>query len=106
MSQHRIGSLSDFSANAAHRVVVDGEDLVIVRDGDNVYALEDRCSHAEVALSDGDVSGCEIECYLHGATFDARTGEATSLPATEPVRTYPVTIEDPDGAAAVYVEIG
>lgn len=106
MSRHKVGHLNDFAPNAAHPVIVDGEDVVIIRDGEQVYAIEDRCSHAEVALSDGDVNGCEIECYLHGATFDVRTGDATGLPATAPVRTFPVTIEDPNGTAAVYVEIG
>ena len=106
MSQVKVGHLGDFAPNTAHRVDVDGEDVVIIRDGDVVYALEDRCSHAEVALSDGDVTGCEIECYLHGAKFDVRTGAALSLPATEPVKTFSVMIDDPDGTAAVYVEIG
>ena len=106
MTKHKVGQLRDFNPNTAHHVVVDGEDVVLVRNGDDVYALEDRCSHTEVALSDGDVNGCEIECFLHGATFDVRTGEATGLPATAPVKTFPVTIEDPDGTASVYVEIG
>lgn len=106
MTPFKVGHLQDFPPNEAHHVVVDGEDLVLVREGDDVYALEDRCSHAEVALSDGDVDGTSIECFLHGATFDVRTGEPTGLPATKPVKTYPVHIEDPDGAAAVFVEIG
>ena len=106
MSRFKVGHLADFRPNTAHRIEADGEELVIVRDGDTLYALEDRCSHAEVALSDGDVNGCEIECFLHGASFDVRTGEPTSLPATKPVKTYPITIDEPDGTAAVYVEIG
>ena len=106
MAPFKVGHLADFPPNAAHHVIVDGEDLVLVRDGSSVYALEDRCSHADVALSDGDVDGCRIECFLHGATFDVRTGEPTGLPATKPVKTFPVRIEDPDGAAAVFVEIG
>lgn len=106
MTAIKVGHLSDFAPNEAHHLVIDGEDVVVVRDGNSLYALEDRCSHAEVALSDGDVDGCFIECFLHGATFDVRTGEPTALPATKPVKTFPVSIEDPDGAAAVYVEIG
>lgn len=106
MTEFKVGHLADFPPNAAHAIEVDGEQLVLVRDGASVYALEDRCSHADVALSDGDVDGCSIECFLHGATFDVRTGAPTGLPATKPVQTYPVRIEDPDGTAAVYVEIG
>ena len=41
------------------------------------------CSHAEVALSEGDVTDCQIECWLHGSMFDLRTGKPTNLPATE-----------------------
>lgn len=106
MSQFKVGHLADYAPNTAYRVDVDGEDVVLVRDGNHMYALEDRCSHAEVALSDGDVNGCEIECFLHGAKFDVRSGQALSLPATSAVKTFPVTIDDPDGTAAVYVEIG
>ena len=106
MSLHKLGFVSDFAADEAHRLEIDGEDIVVVRYGDHLYVVEDRCSHAEVALSDGDVSGSRIECYLHGATFDVRTGDALSLPATQPIKTFPVTIEDPDGAAVAFVEIG
>lgn len=106
MTLFKLGHVQDLAANEAHRFEFDGEDIVVVRDGNTVYAIEDRCSHAEVALSDGDVNGCEIECFLHGATFDVRTGEPLSLPATKPVKTFPVRIEDPDGAAMAFVEIG
>lgn len=106
MSRFRLGHVRDFAVNEAHAFEFDGEEIVVVRDGDTLYAVEDRCSHAEVALSDGDVNGCEIECYLHGATFDVRTGAALALPATQPVKTFPISIEDPDGAAVAYVEIG
>lgn len=106
MSRFRLGHVLDFAANEAHPFEFDGEAIVVVRDGAALYAVEDRCSHAEVSLSDGDVNGCVIECFLHGATFDVRTGQALSLPATKPVKTFPVSIEDPDGAAVAYVEIG
>ena len=80
---------------------VDGEDVVIVRVGDDVYALQDECSHAAIALSEGEVEGCEIECFLHGSRFDLRTGKPVNLPATEPVPAYPVTVADGN----VYVDV-
>jgi 3-phenylpropionate/trans-cinnamate dioxygenase ferredoxin subunit len=46
-----------------------------------------------VSLSDGEVDGCTIECWLHGSTFDLRSGKPLSLPATQPVPVYPVTVE-------------
>lgn len=85
--------LDDVVEGKALGLVIDEVDVALVRDGENVYAISDWCSHAQVPLSDGDVEGCEIECYLHGSRFDVRTGEALNLPATEPVPTYPTKIE-------------
>ncbi len=65
-----------------------------MRNGDDVFAIHDECSHAAIPLSEGEVEGCEIECWLHGSRFDLRTGKPTGLPATEPV---PIT---PSGSRA------
>ncbi len=59
-----------------------------------MHAIDDRCSHAEASLSEGDVDDGEIECWLHGATFDLTTGEATALPATAPVAVHTTTVAD------------
>jgi len=69
-------------------------------DGD-LYALEDRCSHQEARLSDGFIDGCAVECPLHAASFNLKTGEPDGLPATKPVRTFPVRVE----AGQIVVEI-
>ena len=59
-----------------------------------------------VALSEGEVEGCTLECWLHGSRFDLRTGKPTGLPATEPVATFPVEVRtEPDGTSAVYVDV-
>lgn len=68
---------------------------------DNFYAIYDECSHAQIALSEGEIEGCTLECWLHGSRFDLRTGEPTGPPATKPVPVYPVEIRDGD----VYVSI-
>ena len=74
---------------------VDGVELAIVHaDDDNFYAVRDECSHASIKLSEGEVDGCTIECWLHGSRFDLRTGEPSGLPATEPVAIFPVEIRD------------
>jgi 3-phenylpropionate/trans-cinnamate dioxygenase ferredoxin subunit len=86
-------ALADVPEGGALAVVVDGVELALVRDGDTVYAIADECSHAAIPLSEGEVEGCEIECWLHGSRFDLRTGKPVNLPATEPVQTYPTTIE-------------
>ena len=85
--------LADVPEGGALAVVVDGVEIALVRDGDTVYAIADECSHAAIPLSEGEVEGCEIECWLHGSRFDLRTGKPVNLPATEPVQTYPTTIE-------------
>jgi nitrite reductase/ring-hydroxylating ferredoxin subunit len=69
-------------------------------DGD-LYALEDRCSHQEFPLSDGELHGSDLMCIYHGAHFDACTGKNKALPAVRPVKSYPVEARD-DG---IYVEL-
>jgi 3-phenylpropionate/trans-cinnamate dioxygenase ferredoxin subunit len=68
--------------------------FAIVRAEDGAfYAIDDTCTHAEVSLSEGDIDGCEIECWAHGSRFDLRTGAPHELPAMTPVRTYPIRVE-------------
>jgi len=92
----RACAVADVPDGQALRVEVDGLDVAVVRDGDAFYAIEDECSHAAVALSEGDVEGCEIECWMHGSRFDLRTGKALGPPATEPVPVFPVQITGDD----------
>ncbi|RJQ75775.1 non-heme iron oxygenase ferredoxin subunit [Pseudonocardiaceae bacterium YIM PH 21723] len=97
---HRACALSELDDRKPFPVEVDGTPVVLVRDGDTVHALRDECSHASVALSEGEVTKQGIECWLHGACFDLRTGEPNSLPATDPVDVFPVDIRD----GVVYVD--
>jgi 3-phenylpropionate/trans-cinnamate dioxygenase ferredoxin component len=89
--------LSDLPADgqAAHFEVAGAPVALVATEGD-YFAIKDECSHASVALSEGEVDGYTIECWLHGSCFDLRTGEPTNLPATEPVPVYPVKIEGDD----------
>lgn len=74
------------------KVTIDGEDICLTRVGDQVFAIGDLCTHSDASLSEGDVTDFKIECWLHGAEFDLRTGEALTLPANIPAKTYPVTV--------------
>ena len=78
--------------------VVRWEDLEIgiVNCGGDILAVEDRCSHDDGDLMEGDVDEetCTVECPRHGSEFDLRTGKPLNLPAYVPIETYPVTIED------------
>lgn len=85
-------TLSDLDDGKPHGVEVDDVAIVLVRQGDVVHALRDECSHAELALSEGELTSKGLECWLHGSCFDLRTGMPSSPPATEPVEVYPVTI--------------
>jgi 3-phenylpropionate/trans-cinnamate dioxygenase ferredoxin subunit len=67
--------LSELEVTKPVRVVLDGVPVALVRlDDDSVHAVGDTCTHADVSLAEGDVDGCTIECWLHGSTFDLRTG--------------------------------
>lgn len=99
MSFERVASVDAIAKGAALAVTLsaEGGDIPIAlvhADDDQFYAIYDECSHAAVALSEGEVDGCTLECWLHGSRFDLRTGEPTGLPATEPVPVYPVEIRD------------
>ena len=89
-------ALDDLAPGTATRIVIDGVPIAVVRIDDDVYAISDICSHANVSLSGGEVwcEEREIECPKHGSTFDLRTGEPQSLPAVKAVPTYIVKVED------------
>jgi 3-phenylpropionate/trans-cinnamate dioxygenase ferredoxin subunit len=97
----RACALSDLDDGKPFGVEVDDVEIVLVRQGDSVHALRDECSHAELALSEGEVTPQGIECWLHGSCFDLRTGEPSSPPATEPVEVFAVEIRDGE----VYVDL-
>ena len=92
----RACGVADVAPGQALQVDLADRDVAVVRDGDDWYAVDDECSHAAIPLSEGDVEGCEIECWLHGSRFDLRTGKPSGPPATEPVRIYPVRVEGDD----------
>ena len=93
----RACALDELPDVGAIQVIIDGDAYAIVRDEEGgIHALEDRCTHAEVALSEGEVEDCSIECWLHGSRFDVRTGDPSGPPATIPVAVYPVKIDGDD----------
>jgi 3-phenylpropionate/trans-cinnamate dioxygenase ferredoxin component len=101
MGFERACSLDDFREGEALAATIDDQDVAIAHEGDEVFAVEDTCSHAYVPLSEGEVEGCTVECWLHGSRFDLRTGKPTGLPATEPVATFAVEVRGND----VYVDV-
>ncbi|MBE8472144.1 non-heme iron oxygenase ferredoxin subunit [Streptomyces justiciae] len=83
------------------RFEVEGVPVSLVLVEDEVFAIHDVCSHSAVSLSEGEVDGCTVECWLHGSRFDLRSGKPLDPPASRPVPVYPVRIED----GCVYVDV-
>jgi 3-phenylpropionate/trans-cinnamate dioxygenase ferredoxin subunit len=96
MSFQRACGTADVAPGSALAVEVGDTDVAVVRAGDDWYAIADECSHASIPLSEGDVEGCEIECWLHGSRFDLRTGKPSGPPATDPVAVYAVQVDGDD----------
>jgi 3-phenylpropionate/trans-cinnamate dioxygenase ferredoxin subunit len=87
----RLDELPEVGAAAAD---INGKIVAIVRtESGEVHAVDDTCSHANVSLSEGELDGCTLECWLHGSRFDIRTGEPSGPPATIPIAVYAVKIE-------------
>jgi len=103
VSLERLCATGDLADGEARRFEVGERSIALIRLSGEWYALGDRCSHADISLSEGEVlvDECAIECWKHGSSFDLRTGEPQSLPATRPVPTYNVKVEGDD----VWVEI-
>ncbi|MHB8681637.1 MAG: non-heme iron oxygenase ferredoxin subunit [Acidimicrobiales bacterium] len=94
----RLCARDDMAPDTTRGFDVPGHRVALVRIGDDFYALGDTCSHEDYSLSEGQVfpEECELECWKHGSTFDLRTGEPRSLPATKPVPVYEVRVEGDD----------
>lgn len=97
-------SFDELGDGAARGVEIDGVPVAVVRVGDDVYAIGDVCSHANVLLSGGEVwcDELEIECPKHGSTFSLITGEPSTLPATQPVTVHRADVVD--GSVVVTLE--
>ncbi len=88
-----VARLPDVPAGTAKVVTVGDRDIAICNADGRICAIDNICTHDEGSLDEGDLDGFEIECPLHGARFDVRTGEATEAPAFLPVDTFPVRLE-------------
>ena len=98
----RVASEADFEQRNLITIEAGHEAVVVAKIGPNYFAIEDRCSHDDNPLDEGDIIDGQIVCPRHGGRFDPATGEARRMPAVAPVRTFPVKVED--GAVFVAVE--
>jgi 3-phenylpropionate/trans-cinnamate dioxygenase ferredoxin subunit len=88
--------LDDLKPDSAKRVDIAGHRLAVIRLGDEVFVIGDRCSHADYSLAEGEIDAEErtVECWKHGSTFEVETGEPTCMPAIKPVPTYEAMVVD------------
>jgi 3-phenylpropionate/trans-cinnamate dioxygenase ferredoxin subunit len=93
MSWIKVATVDQLPDGGGLRVELDGHRVALFKVDEDVYAIGDRCSHAEASLSEGELFDGEVECPLHGAVFDVTSGKAKSLPATSPVPTYAVKVK-------------
>lgn len=91
---HQVATTDQLDEDEAVQVIVNGKEIAIVNLGGEFYALDDICTHAYASMADGYIEGDCIECPLHGAQFNIKTGKAETPPATEDLKTYELKIED------------
>lgn len=97
-----VAAFDDLVVDTPLRVDLDNRPpVMVVRTDDGVFAVDDTCSHQDTSLSAGWVEGCAVECPLHEACFDLRTGAAMGPPATRPIATHAVQVVD--GLVSVWV---
>lgn len=89
-----VAKLEDIPEDEPTAVEAGEHELVLIRRNDKVHALEDRCSHEDYPLHNGEVLDGQIECALHGARFEIESGDPKALPAVKPVRCFECRVED------------
>ena len=96
MTAHKVGSFDDLAPGSAKQVVIGGVRIAVVRCGDDVYAINDICSHQDGSLAEGEVlcEDLELECWKHGSTFSLLDGTPQALPATKPVPVFEARVVD------------
>jgi 3-phenylpropionate/trans-cinnamate dioxygenase ferredoxin subunit len=90
----KVAPLTELPVGRVHVYEVKGKRIAVCHAEDGVYAIDDRCTHDNGPLGEGELTDDEIECPRHGARFDIRTGKALCLPAVGAVATYAVEIRD------------
>lgn len=101
-------ALDDIEPGTARKFDIGGIAVAVVRIDDDVYAIGDVCSHANVSLSEGEVwcDEKELECPKHSSTFSLVTGEPQTLPATQPVPVFDASVVDGHIVVSVALEVG
>lgn len=97
----RVAPAKEITPGKMHVFTVQGKKIALADIGGLVFAIEDRCTHDDGPLAEGELRDQVIECPRHGATFDVKTGAVLSMPAVVPVKTFETQVRDGD----VYVKV-
>ena len=89
-----VARVSDLEPGEMRQVKVGRKRIALINVDAEFFAIDDTCTHEEASLSEGELYGDIVECPLHGAAFNVRTGEVEAFPAVVPVDTYPVRVVD------------
>ena len=101
----RVCALGELPEVGTALAEIEGRRVSMVRTEDGVvHCIDDTCTHANVSLSEGELDGCTLECWLHGSRFDLVTGDPTGPPATQPIAVHTVKIEGDDVLVALNEE--
>ncbi|WP_433782082.1 bifunctional 3-phenylpropionate/cinnamic acid dioxygenase ferredoxin subunit [Actinomycetospora sp. CA-101289] len=95
-----VGEIADIPVGASVRIQGSVAAIAVFNADGELFAIDDTCTHQDASLSDGWLEGCAVECPLHAACFDLRTGRPSGPPAKKPVRTHQVTVTE----GVVYVD--
>lgn len=90
----RVAAVNDLAPGERLSILVDDVPSLLIRIGDQFFAIEDVCSHDGQPLTNGPIDNCAITCPRHGAKFDLKTGRPLCMPAIEPISTFEVQIRD------------
>jgi len=94
MAEVTVIGLDELGERELAAVAVNGNRIAIAKVGDAFYAFGDTCTHQGCSLAQGELNGTTVTCARHGSEFDVTTGEVLQGPAREPVRSYPIRLED------------
>ncbi|MCI0530920.1 MAG: non-heme iron oxygenase ferredoxin subunit [candidate division Zixibacteria bacterium] len=94
MAEYQVANAGEIPAGKSKVVKAGGKELLVCNVKGEFFCIDNVCTHDYGLLGDGEIEGEEIECPLHGARFNIKTGDVIALPAVDPIKTYPVRLND------------
>ncbi|MCA9839414.1 MAG: Rieske 2Fe-2S domain-containing protein [Trueperaceae bacterium] len=94
-SRFAVGKVSDFAENSMQAVTLGDQEILLIHQEGQFYALPNQCTHARYPLADGELLDGKVKCQYHGATYDLKTGKPT-LPAVKKIRLFTTETDGDD----------